>query len=254
MGSSLLLGFLALLGLLLAARTILSLYAEGSINGWEALLFGVIALGIAGVGMKVQPIGFFLLLFLAALPLLNPLLSSLLSARAERKALLQDVHHLGRIVKERPDYGYAHYKLALALYKLGRLDEAISEMELALRYDPADHRVKKLLKAWLREKRIKTMGLKVCPKCLFENPPREKFCMCCGERISFEGYWKEFLAQPRSIALLIGGFFVCLGLYGALSLWGRSPFGAGLILLLTGGLSVAALLWARNKERQRAGK
>lgn len=247
----LLLGILAAVGLLLAARTIVSLYFDGSISALEAVVAGAVALALAGLGLKVQPIGLYLLLALVALPLLGPALSKLLSARAERRALLEEIRHYGEAVAERPDYGYAHYRLALALYKLGRLDEAISEMELAVKYDPTDHKARRLLKAWLREKRIEVTGIRVCPKCFFENPPGAKFCMRCGERLSFEGYWREFLAEPRSVALLLVGFFAVSGLYGAISLWGRSPAGSTASLLVAGGLSAASLLWARAKERQK---
>jgi len=237
---------LALVGLLLSARTILSLYTEGSISAIEAVIFGAVALAIAGVGVKVQPLGLYLLLALVAVPLLGPLVSMLLSARAERRALLEDVEHYRKLVEERPDYGYAHYRLALALYKLGRLDEAISEMELAVRHDPTDQRAKRLLKAWLREKRIEVTGIRVCPKCFFENPPRSKLCMKCGGRLPLEGRLLGFAVEPRSVALILAGVFAVLGLYGAFSLWGRSPVGSGVILLFTVALFAFVLYRARR--------
>mgnify|MGYP000371377769 CR=1 FL=1 len=243
---------LAALGLVLATRTIVALLAEGSLRPVEALLLWIASLAVTALGIRFQPVGTFLLLALVLFGLLRGPISSLLSARAERLSLLEEVRRYRREVEERPDFGYAHYRLALALYKLGRLDEAISEMELAVKHDPLDHKAKRLLKAWLREKRIEVTGIKVCPKCFFENPPGSKFCMRCGERLSFEGHLKEFLAEPRSVALLAVGFLAVLGLYGAFSLWGRSPLGSTGVLLVSGGLSAAVLLWARNRERQKA--
>jgi tetratricopeptide (TPR) repeat protein len=114
-----------------------------------------------------------------------------------RKLLAEQLERYAAAVRANPTNIAARTYLAATLYQLGRLDEAIDHMDYAVKIAAptivADE--KRALARWTREKRVRDLGLVVCPSCYGENPAGVRRCESCGASLTASDWLKSGDAQ-----------------------------------------------------------
>lgn len=87
----------------------------------------------------------------------------------------------------------ARQYLADTLYKLGELDRAIDEMQVAVQMNAGIESGHKLA-AWQRERRIRDTQNPYCKICLVDYPRGTRMCKKCGSHLSYQSSFSKWLS------------------------------------------------------------
>ncbi|MGQ9525840.1 MAG: tetratricopeptide repeat protein [Armatimonadota bacterium] len=126
--------------------------------------------------------------------------------RAEEWALEREQESMYRAAAAaRPDNAAAYAGLAQLLYRQGRLDEAIRNMEQAVRLSPHLMEAEaRLLEEWVGERNSFERRPLACRQCGAEVPADSKVCPVCGW--SLGGYVRGMLsASSKGLAAAAAG-------------------------------------------------
>jgi len=147
------------------------------IGGYGGLCIALIVL--PGIGLKLL-----VALMIVGSVVLYPVINARVHALSLQSFEESQMWRYQQVLDQDPKNFAARQFLAEALYKLGRLDEAIEEMEKGLEMNPAaafqEHRK---LESWKEERRWRDEGIFSCPECHAEVKRGQETCPTCGARL-----------------------------------------------------------------------
>jgi len=129
-------------------------------------------------------------------------------------------------LQHQPRNTFLHERLARLFLGRHEYELALSHAKQAHEISPEDPGFKRLLERIQTEQRRDEGRLKVCPKCVAENPPEAGACLKCGYRFVDPGDLLRSLLSPSALA--------------AAKWSGLGMLAAGLVLLIAGVSQIAA--------------
>lgn len=196
----------------LVFHRIVGWYIEGAIGPIECIVIACLFLAIAG-GIVIAPsilARVVLLTLLVVLVTALRLLGPHLERRETRKFYDERIEQYRQVIGADPLNLAARARLADALYKEGRLDEAIEELTEAVRLAPNSRVEASRLRQLIQEREERRDPPVTCPGCGHRNPKNKVYCMNCEAdlraisafraRLADRG-WKQLV---RSSAVAVG--------------------------------------------------
>lgn len=148
------------------------------------------------------------------------------------KLLNEQLERYADAVRFNPKNIPARTHLAQTLHQLGRFDEAIDHMDYAVRIaSPTVVAQDKItLQRWLKEKKIREVGLIVCRSCFAENPPETAKCESCGASLRGSTVAADWLRSAEGLRFVVTALGAA-AIAGAGWLLSKAiPGGAGLLI------------------------
>ncbi len=225
---------------------ILSAWFDRKITGREALLLtaGLFVLQFLAVSLALRGGPGMILLFGAVFG--AAVLFRGLARRAERKLGEkldeEEIARYQQALELEPDNPYAHSLLADTYRRIGRLELAVTEYEVAVRLNPSLREERYWLGRLRKEIERKWSKEMSCPRCGEVRPPRASACPECGRLYSSLETWTHALRTmaPGRKAVLLG---VGAGAFAAaLAVTAMAPGKLKLSALLILPLALAAMI------------
>lgn len=244
MGSAFFKGGVIVFAFIIAAYPfyrVLSMWFEKSVDGSEAGIYlGLLLFLLLGIVASWGTIvGLLLLLSLVIACLGLPLLNRISEKVALRRMEDDDVLSFTQSLKEQPKNTYARERLARIFLGRREYDLALYQVDQALEVQPRDRTFERLRDRIETDQRRAVHHLKVCPKCVTENPPDAGACLRCGFMFVDPGDLLRVLwSEPALQAARWGGLGMII--FGAIMLMlDLNPALVTLVMLL----GLASIFW-----------
>ena len=161
-------------------------WTEGVLEATEVIALSAVLLVVLGqlAFFRGNPsVQHALFLLLLASAILLPFLSTTFERVADRRLKRTRIsEYRGAILRDPANTG-ARLRLAQTLYSMGKLDEAIAELEAAFQVSKLTFVEERLLADWRDEKRTRDSRSVFCPACGKENQHGSAFCVSCGRQL-----------------------------------------------------------------------
>ncbi|MDO8586871.1 MAG: hypothetical protein Q7T82_07500 [Armatimonadota bacterium] len=228
-------------------------WSEGTISGSEAVGAAAVLLVILGqiAAFPDPSLRVALFVLLVASAILMPFFATAVEKVADSRFKSDRVATFrSAIARDRMNMA-ARVQLAETLYAMGRLDEAIAELETAFESSKLSFRESQILAEWKEERRIRDTRNVFCPSCGKENEHGSAACTGCGHPLArgFAADWARSggpAAALKAWAIAIGCVAVVLFAF-ALFPSARTPNP-----LIVAGVGLAAwavfYIWSRRRR------
>lgn len=212
---------------------VIAMWFDRSLSSGEALIYlGVdLALSLGLIVSWGTFLSWLCLLGIIFSTLGVPLLDRISDKMALRRMEDDDIRDFTATLRQQPANVYLRERLARIFFSRQQYDFALAQLDQALETVPKDPQLTRLRELIVTERRRKTERLKVCPKCMHENPLGTSSCAHCGFMfIDPSDLLRAFWSEPALHACRWGGpGMILLGL--VLLLVGLNLFFSGLLIL-----------------------
>jgi tetratricopeptide (TPR) repeat protein len=233
---------------------ILSNWFDRKLEAWEAgilLLALLTAMFISIASVFAGGPGLFVL---AVVVFGGALLLRTLAAASDRKLGRrlddEEIAKYQKAISDYPENPYAHTLLADVYRRLGRLEEALQEYELAFQMDPSLQEERRMYE-WTRTELERQLSKKMmCPACRAPRQPGTYICPDCQRPYSSLETWVHAfrVMPPHRRAVWAGVGLVVFALAWALILFAPSVMKKVGALMLLALPVVFAIMAARNRR------
>lgn len=238
----------ALFGILtgFVLHRIVGAYIEGSIGPYGCILSGSLFLALAGAAVVFH--SWVPVLIMSLLVALTPLLNRRVEKAENRRYYTERIEQCVEAIKADPRNLAARSRAAEALYKLGRIDEAIEQYSEIVRVAPRSIEETHRLKQLIRERDERRDPMITCPMCGQKNPGSRLHCANCEAslapvdrlRACLEG--ASFRQFVRMFSIAIGCLTLIILLGSLLSAIGRMVAIAVVLIALLVSFVVSTLM------------
>ncbi len=198
---------------------IIGAYIEGGIGVYGCILSSALFLALAGAVIIFH--SWVILLIMGLLVALTPLLRRRVEKAENDRYYTGQIEQCIEAIKLDPRNLAARSRAAEALYRLGRMDEAIEQYSEVVRLAPRSIEETHRLKQLIRERDERRDPMVICPICRHSNPGSRLHCANCEAslaptdrlRACLEGAgFRQFV---RMLSVAVGGVTLVL-LFGSL--------------------------------------
>jgi tetratricopeptide (TPR) repeat protein len=210
-------------------------YIEGSIGAVEC----VIIVGIfAGLLISILTLKLILAAVLLVALIGMLLLPTLQGRRILRTMYDEQIQQFRNAIEIDPQNLAARARLAEAFYKIGNLDEAITQMSEVVTRSPASVAEAHRLRQFIRDRDERKAPPVKCPSCGQSNPPGRTRCYNCEASLSLSGEFVNWLRHGGAKQVVIAWAITVA--VATLILTGLSMLSLGARLVLVSVLFVVA--------------